>query len=84
MRFHFRSATARDVKDGVAEWFANGNRIQSLDWDFWANDGADGGNPGQPAYVNGGYVLGWSNAGYLEDTHFYVDDFKFYATDPGW
>jgi hypothetical protein len=46
----------------------------------------------QPAYnaeitknhLSNGYLLGWANSGFTEDTHIFVDDFKFYDEDPGW
>ena len=31
-----------------------------------------------------GYIFGWSNSGYDEDTIWYVDDFKVYKVQPGW
>lgn len=35
-------------------------------------------------YFRNGYLQGWHNPGYAEDTNIYVDDFRFYAADPGW
>lgn len=35
-------------------------------------------------YWDAGYLMGYSNGGYDEQTDFHVDDFKIYDTDPGW
>lgn len=35
-------------------------------------------------YIRNGYLLGWSNSGFDEQTDFYVDDFKVHTSDPGW
>jgi hypothetical protein len=84
LRFHFRSASTRSTQDGVAEWFADGTLVKRLLWDFWTNDGGDGGNPGQQAYANGGYVWGWANSGFDSETKIWVKNFKVYSSSPGW
>lgn len=35
-------------------------------------------------YWNAGYLLGWSNSGFTDETVFYIDDVKFFSTNPGW
>lgn len=35
-------------------------------------------------YFRHGYVMGWSNSGFSQQTDFYIDDFKIYRTNPGW
>ncbi len=35
-------------------------------------------------YLRNGYLMGWANAGFTNDTTFYIDDFKFYTKDPYW
>ena len=35
-------------------------------------------------YWRVGYLMGWANTGYTEDTTFHVSDFRVHATDPGW
>jgi hypothetical protein len=84
MRFHARSASDRETKDGVIEWFANGALVQQLYWDLWAEHNDDSGVPGKPWYLTKGYLMGWANSGYTEETLFYIDDFKLYVADPGW
>ena len=34
--------------------------------------------------ITNGYLLGYDNGRFLEDTYFYIDDFKYYTSDPGW
>ena len=31
----------------------------------------------------GGYLMGWANAGYVSQTDWLIDDFSMYSTDPG-
>ncbi len=45
-----------------------------------ANDPVDG----VSNRFKGGYLMGWSNSGFTEQTVFYLDDFKIYTGDPGW
>ncbi len=35
-------------------------------------------------YLRLGYLLGWANDQYANNTNIYVDDFSFYTQDPGW
>lgn len=85
MRFHFKSASARDVLDGVAEWWADGVPIVTKTWDFWTeSEGNDGGNPGRQAFVTGGYIIGWSNSSFTDETVFNIANWKVYSSNPGW
>jgi hypothetical protein len=34
--------------------------------------------------LRNGYLLGWANSGFAQETVFYVDNVKFYQTSPGW
>lgn len=76
IRVHFRSSTDGTIKDGVAEIWANGVLLRSLPWEYW--------NIATQGKINGGYVMGFSNSGYTQATKFLVDNFKVYATNPGW
>jgi hypothetical protein len=86
IKFHFRSASARDVADGIMETFIDDVRWHFLEWDWWGAAPGDSvpGDPGQPMRMNYGYVMGSARSGWIEETKFYVDDFKIYTTDPGW
>ncbi len=35
-------------------------------------------------YFRNGYLMGWANTGFTNDTAFYIDDLKVYTSDPGW
>jgi hypothetical protein len=35
-------------------------------------------------YFRNGYFMGYTNAGFVTPTAIYIDDLKFYDTDPGW
>lgn len=35
-------------------------------------------------YLRRGYLFGWSNSGFDANMDFYVDNWKYYNTDPGW
>ena len=35
-------------------------------------------------YWDSGYIMGYDNSGFDRTTHIYIDDVKFYDTDPGW
>jgi hypothetical protein len=54
---------------GRVEVRLNGRLRHALDWEFWA-DGPGGGVP------SSGYLLGWANSGFDEETLFWVDDFR--------
>lgn len=75
IRVHFRSSPD-GVADGIAELYIGGVLIRSLSWPFW--------KVATSGQINGGYVLGWANTGYTDETKFLIDNFKIYASDPGW
>lgn len=35
-------------------------------------------------YWDAGFLMGYSNSGYDEQTDFFIDDLKMFANDPGW
>ena len=35
-------------------------------------------------YFRVGYLMGWANSGFANDTDIYFDDFKVYTSNPGW
>lgn len=45
-----------------------------------ANESVDGTSNGYKKF----YFMGYANSGYTDDTYFYLDDVKFYTSDPGW
>ncbi|HTY05032.1 MAG TPA: hypothetical protein VMC86_00820 [Gemmatimonadales bacterium] len=84
LRYHVRAATPNG-SGGYSEngtfqvWFDDSLIVQS-----------------KPTYViyttispannlwRNGYLMGWANAGYTNNTSFYIDDFKVWDVNPGW
>jgi hypothetical protein len=77
IRLHFKIAS-RGKTDGIVR--------------VWQNDALLAERTDLPLYTrditrNGfteGYVWGWSNSGYSQDTFIYMDDFTIYDANPGW
>ena len=77
------AASGPDVADGrIAIWLNDTKRHDRTNVKLWTHPSGTGisGAPG----LSQGYFLGASNSGYTEATNFYLDEFKFYDTDPGW
>jgi hypothetical protein len=63
---------------GKYEVWKNGRKLWETPDGFRTSEGE-----GYDFYSHG-YLFGWSNTGFDEDTRFYVDDFTVYVADPGW
>lgn len=75
-RWHSKMATTADSEDGLMEIWWNGVLVaQDLSMDIFSSTAN---------YINEGYLLGYSNSGFTDQTLIYIDDFAVYATDPGW
>lgn len=75
VRVHCKMVTAAE-NDGVMElWFGNTKVIDFQSINAKYDD---------VAYWNQGYLFGAANSGFLNETIIYVDDWKWYASDPGW
>lgn len=80
VQLHLKASSARGVADGVAQLWVN--RIVLMDernGDFHNATSIPAG-----ALLRRGYLLGWANSGYDQETVFSVDDVKFYNSSPGW
>lgn len=79
IRFHHKRCSSYGVYDGVWEMWANGSKLARIVRDFGSalSESFDIG-------VTRGYLLGWANSGFTEDTTFHVQRIAFYDTDPGW
>ncbi len=78
IRLHLRLGDGGATDNGVADMWFDGNRIGHLrgnDSPFYDTTNN---------YFRNGYIMGWANAGFSNTTSFYIDDFKVYASDPGW
>ena len=76
LRYHVAVASSSSANDGVFEFWWDGTlRISAYDIPLW--DSSDNG-------FQNGYLLGYDNSGFAEQTDFHIDEVKVYDTDPGW
>lgn len=73
---HYKAGSDGILHDGRAEIWVDGVLFNALDWPLW--------EPSRLGQIDGGYIFGWSNSGFAEETKFYIDDFKIWLSDPGW
>ncbi|MEF3691947.1 MAG: hypothetical protein V3574_02755 [Candidatus Moraniibacteriota bacterium] len=67
----YRLKTDTGLGDGAFQMWINGNLevdAQNISWV---------GAPCSPGYLLNGYLMGWSNSGFNEDTSVYIDDIVF-------
>lgn len=80
MRIHLRLSSGFDVPDGVFEVFANGVVVESYTnqklWNF------DTSLP--DCKMRRGYFMGASNGYHTAPTHWYINNVRFYISNPGW
>lgn len=67
--FHFKPDSGRG--DGILEFWVDGIK------QFGATDISIDDAPCLPGYYRNGYLLGWSNSGFSEQTDIYIDDVVF-------
>lgn len=80
IRFHAKAASSRTAQDGESRLWVNNTLVfQITNGRFHNFDAAK-----TEATLRNGYLLGWSNSGFLEETIFFIDDTKFYRGNPGW
>jgi len=83
VRFHMKVGTRAtdrvlhtgDYGDGLFEMWWNNQQYVSHAMSLY--------DPDDNAF-RCGYVLGWANSGFDENTYLYVDDWRIFASDPGW
>ena len=84
IRVHIKSASSANGQDGISQIWINGDIIfNKTDLNYWFAQGYSGPAIPQPEFHNG-YILGATNADFVESTIFYLDDMKMYNSDPGW
>jgi hypothetical protein len=76
-RIYVKSDTAPAAGDGVLRVWQNG----ALRIDFTGTTSKTGAS--NVSFRNG-YLLGWANSGFDEDTRIFIDDFKVWTSNPGW
>jgi hypothetical protein len=80
IRLHMRGSSAYGISDGIYKYWVNGQLIESFINQPYYNTKT---TPTDVMFRNG-YLLGWANSGYAEETVFNIDDVKFYDNNPGW
>lgn len=80
IRFHTKAASARGASDGVLRVWVND--VQMVN--FTAGKFHNFATTFADATLRRGYLLGYMNSGFDEQTIFYIDDVKFFAGNPGW
>ena len=77
VRMRFRVADV-GMDNGVSEWWIDDTKVYSrTNLSSAAATEADN-------YLDRGYLLGWANSGFTEETHIYIDEVRFFDVDPGW
>jgi hypothetical protein len=71
--YHCKVSTSGSSGDGVIQVWKNGSLI--ADYTNLNTYGLSETN-----YINEGYLMGWQNSGYEEETIFYIDDVEFSGT----
>jgi hypothetical protein len=78
LRLHVKMSTDYQTVDGVYEFWWDGVKLFDSST-LWISD-----VNGQYPYWERGYIFGWANSGFDQETKIYLDDFQFYTSDPGW
>ena len=80
IRFHFKLSSARLKSDGVYQMWANDSLlVNAQNQPFWNARSV----PADASFRNG-YLLGWANSGFTDRTLLFIDDVKFYDSNPNW
>jgi hypothetical protein len=80
IRFYVKAASSRLASDGRMQMWVNDTKMVDYNVGRFHNF-----NPNVlDATLRNGYLLGWANSGFSENTVFYVDDVKFTQGNPSW
>jgi hypothetical protein len=75
-----KAASSRLASDGRMQMWVNDTKMVDYNVGRFHNF-----NPNVlDATLRNGYLLGWANSGFSENTVFYVDDVKFTQGNPSW
>jgi hypothetical protein len=78
VRIHARLSDTKEASNGfVSVWFDGVRRINETGIPLMSTDPV--GN-----FFRNGYLMGWSNSGFDQNTSMYVDDFQIFRSSPGW
>jgi hypothetical protein len=76
-RFHIKQSSSASAQDGAIQMWVNGALA-------WSNTSLKFWGVGGKQYIDAGYIFNYSNAGFDEETYVFVDDVKFFESNPGW
>jgi hypothetical protein len=82
LRFHFKPASSRSATDGIWKMWVNGSVYMDGGGTLWPPLAEVGQT--EDTTIERGYLMGSHNAGYLDETTFYIDDVLMTTTNPGW
>jgi hypothetical protein len=84
VRYQFDSGTGPNSYDGIIRvWFNDDLILDRSDLPLWPVPVEGETNDPHP-WWDAGYLHGWLNGGFMQDTDYFVDDFSLYVADPGW
>ena len=76
LRWHFKLASGPSATDGQVQlWVDGALKVNLQGKPFYGTTGN---------WFSTGYLMGWANASYAQDTDFFIDDFRIYGANPGW
>jgi hypothetical protein len=76
VQMHYKLSSSPTASNGMIELWINGVMRVSLTARDWYGSAGN--------YLAAGYLLGWANVSYDEDTDFFIDDFRVLTSNPGW
>lgn len=80
VRFHVKAASSRTAVDGEYQMWVNDKVVLNYTKQRFHNFF----DTPSDAVLRNGYLLGWSNSGFSEETLFFIDDVKFHDKNPDW
>ena len=76
VRYHIKPANSLSARNGVIEMWRDDTKILEYTSLVWYHSAENG--------FRNGYLMGWSSAGFTQETEIYLDDFKVWVLDPEW
>ncbi len=78
VRIHTRAADSKAASNGMLQlWVDGAQRINMQNLDLAPEAGGE-------RWFRNGYLMGWANSGFNENTSMYVDDFRIFRSNPSW
>jgi uncharacterized protein YjdB len=78
VRVHAKVADSKAAANGMLQlWVDGALKINMQNLDLAPNAGG-------ARWFRNGYLMGWANSGFDQNTAVYVDDFRIFRSNPGW